>query len=201
MITFQRGLAFGLDELKWPIISREYFSLDVSFIENFSEQYAVLEGMSLLLMVRTVQLVFLIMEKGKTVYFRYCDIPISDPLIQERYYFLQIARKVWQYRNYLGRCLSRVGFFDLDDLDPPPFSRVAMRDLFLDEEFGQHRLAELGHTDSLVQEAASINCGKGGERQVLYGNVLFLHHTQKSTSILSSTGSQQSKALLRNVFT
>lgn len=64
--------------------------------------------------------------------------------------------------NYVGPCLS-VSFFELGNLEPSPFSRVAMRYLFHDEEFELDRLTELGRTDSLVRRAASINLEKEGK--------------------------------------
>lgn len=56
-------MAFGVER---PVSSKEYSSLAILFIEDFSEWYARLEGMTFLLMVRVVRRVFLVFVRGKT---------------------------------------------------------------------------------------------------------------------------------------
>lgn len=105
-------------------------------------------------------------------------------------------------RNCLGTHLLWVGSFRLNDLDLSPFSRFATRGLFSDKEFELDRFAELGCTDSLVRRAASINL-QNEEKDKFSKKIRhssFIPWEQTLTSIISSSGSQQLRALLQNLF-
>lgn len=65
-------MGFGVEH---PVSSKDYSSLTVLFIEDFSE-YALIEGMILLLMVEVVSWVILILTKGKTMRLGQDDNPI-----------------------------------------------------------------------------------------------------------------------------
>lgn len=64
-----RDLSFEAHRSKWTAFSKEHLPRIVFLIECLSQWYALLKGMTLLLMVRTVYRVFLVFAKRKTIYF------------------------------------------------------------------------------------------------------------------------------------
>lgn len=71
-------MAFRVEQ---PISSKEYSSLAVLFIKDFSKWYALVGGMTLLLMVWTVRRVLLIFARGEAMCLRQGDTPICDPFV------------------------------------------------------------------------------------------------------------------------
>lgn len=82
--------------------------------------------------------------------------------------------------------LSLVGFFEPNDLDPSPSSRVMKMDLFLGMGLWLDQLVELGsqalYTDLLVRRTASINLEKAEKDRFCRIRFLNITWTQMSTS-------------------
>lgn len=95
-------------------------------INDFSEWYALLEDMTLFLMIRTACRVFSILARGKIVHSRLGDI-LTLTRSSRRVLLSLCCKGRLTACNRLVSRLYWVSFLALDDIDPSLFTR---RDLF-----------------------------------------------------------------------
>lgn len=167
----------------------EHSSLVLSLIKNFPERHALLEGMTLPLVVRTIYRVSLIFSRRRMLYLGQGDPPIRNPL-GELWLSLNCNGKVVR-ENCLGFRFSLVGLRDgqsgslslLKGSDKGPLARWSTR------AGSAHRVQPYWF---IGVESSFHLLGEGWKRQISrkiwYSSII--PQRQASTNIFSSIGSQ-----------